>query len=439
LSRSPEPVREPLTTLDDWLRWLEILHPTKIDMSLDRVETVLAALELSPPPYRILSVAGTNGKGSCVATLERIYRQFGHRVGAYTSPHLWRFNERIRLDGMDAPDDDLMAVFQRIDRARGDTTLSYFEYTTVAAFLYFAERGVDVAVLEVGLGGRLDAVNAMDADLALIASVDLDHQRWLGETREAIGVEKAGIMRAGRPAVVADRRPPRTLLDHAQDLGAQLKLIGRDFDLARHGDGSWDYHGATMHLRRLPKPALRGAVQYENTAACLAAIEILDPGMAGEHAALATALAGVVLPGRLQSISIDGVEWLFDVAHNPAAAGVLAAELEAKPVPGRTLAIVGMMADKDIGGVLKPVAGLVDDWIVTHADSERASDSAAIARLLESLGCERVREALDVTAACKHARSHARPGDRVVTFGSFYIVGPAMSALGLYCSPSLSD
>jgi dihydrofolate synthase/folylpolyglutamate synthase len=439
LSRSPEPVREPLTTLDDWLRWLEILHPKKIDMSLDRVETVLAALELSPPPYRILSVAGTNGKGSCVATLERIYRQFGYRVGAYTSPHLWRFNERIRLDGTDAPDDDLVAVFQRIDRARGDTTLSYFEYTTVAAFLYFAERGVDLAVLEVGLGGRLDAVNAMDADLALIASIDLDHQHWLGETREAIGVEKAGIMRAGRPAVVADRCPPQALLDHAQGLGAQLKLIGRDFDLTRHGDGSWDYHGARMHLRRLPKPALRGAVQYGNTAACLAAIEALDPRVADKHEALALALAGVVLPGRLQSILSDGVEWLFDVAHNPAAARVLAAELEAKPVQGRTLAIVGMMADKDIGGVLEPMAGLVDEWTVTRADSERASDSAAIARLLESLGCERLHEALDVTAACELARRHARPGDRVVTFGSFYVVGPAMSALGLYCSPSLSD
>jgi dihydrofolate synthase/folylpolyglutamate synthase len=286
LNRSGELTRPPLTTLQDWLRWLEVLHPQKIDLSLERICAVLEALGLASPPFRIASVAGTNGKGSCVATLEAVFLGQGYRVGAYTSPHLWRFNERVRVDGAEVSDAELMAVFEHIDRVRGETTLSYFEYTTAAACVCFAERAVDLAVLEVGLGGRLDAVNAMDADLALITSIDLDHQHWLGDTRDAIGVEKAGIMRPGRPAIVADRDPPLPLLAYAKRGGVPLRRLGADFDFLRHDDGSWDFRGGEWRLEGLPKPALRGAVQYENAAACLAAAEALAEWLPIEPARL---------------------------------------------------------------------------------------------------------------------------------------------------------
>ncbi|HSG65160.1 MAG TPA: bifunctional tetrahydrofolate synthase/dihydrofolate synthase [Gammaproteobacteria bacterium] len=414
--------------LDGWLERLEVLHPKKIDMSLERVERVVSALDLVEPPYRVLTVGGTNGKGSCVAYLETMYRQAGYRVAAYTSPHLWRFNERIRLGGVEATSADIIAAFEAIDRARGMTTLSYFEYATVAACWLFAERGVDIAVLEVGLGGRLDAVNALDADLALIASVDLDHQHWLGDTREAIGHEKAGIMRAARPAVVADRQVPASVLAHAAAIGAQLRRLGRDFDLTRHADGSWDYRGVDAALASLPRPALPGEIQYDNAAACCAAIEALGTDLPVSRDAVAAALASVELPGRLQRVPLGGVEWLFDVAHNPAAALRLAEELRRSPVPGRTLAVVGLMADKDRRGVIGPLEGLVDLWLVTRAATERACAPAALLDTLAELGCAPARE-VPLADARALAAAAAEPGDRVVVFGSFQVVGPVMAAL----------
>ena len=235
-------------SLEEWLAWLETLHPKKIDLSLDRVLTVLDRLDLRDPPYTVITVAGTNGKGSCVAMLESIYWHAGYSVGAFTSPHLWRFNERVRVDGIDASDEELVALFESLDAALDTVTLSYFESSTVVALMHFARRAVDVAVLEVGMGGRLDASNAVDADCALIVSVDLDHQEWLGEDREAIGHEKAGIMRAGKPVVVADRNPPASVLAHAAAVGAPVQLIGRDFDEARLQP---DPFGPTSH----PQPS----------------------------------------------------------------------------------------------------------------------------------------------------------------------------------------
>ena len=425
--------------LERWLQRLEILHPKKIDLSLDRVEAVLSALGIRSPAYHVLSVAGTNGKGSCVALLECIYERAGYRVGSYTSPHLWRFNERIRLNRSDATDAEIVDIFSEIDSVRGQTTLSYFEFATVAALLYFARRDAEIAILEVGLGGRLDAVNAVDADLAFVTSIDIDHERWLGSTREAIGAEKAGILRSRKPAVVADRNPPQSVLDHAVTLGAELLRIGVDFDYREHADGRWDFVGRTSTIEGLPRPSLAGHVQYGNAAGCLAAVEALRSRLPVGHRELAEAIATVRLPGRLQRADRDGVEWIFDVAHNPAAARVLAEELGREPATGRTLAIVGLMADKDIAGVFEPLAQSVDTWIVTRSQSERASDPRDLTAALGALGSTDVREAGDVAAACALATRETTAGDRVVTFGSFQIVGPAMATLGLYLRPSSGE
>lgn len=425
--------------LEEWLQRLEVLHPKKIDLSLDRVETVLSALGIRLPPYCVLSVAGTNGKGSCVALLERIYDRAGYRVGSYTSPHLWRFNERIRSNGVEASDAEIVEIFSEIDTVRGQTTLSYFEYATVAALLYFVRRKAEVAILEVGLGGRLDAVNAVDADLALITSIDLDHERWLGSTREQIGAEKAGILRGSKPAILADRNPPDSVLAHAATLGADLRRIGVDFDFRCHPDASWDFLGKGSAVESLPRPRLAGQVQYANAAACLAAVEAMQARLPVEHQELAGAVAAVRLPGRLQRVHVDGVEWIFDVAHNPAAARVLADELGRDPAEGRTLAIIGLMADKDIAGVVKPIAESVDTWLVTCAKTERASDPRTLAGALEQLGCTDVRVVDDIASACELAVRETDAGDRVVTFGSFQIVGPAMAALELYSPPSSGE
>jgi dihydrofolate synthase/folylpolyglutamate synthase len=438
LTTTARPVRPDLATLDDWLQWLEVLHPKKIDLALERVHAVLAALGLKPPPYRVLSVAGTNGKGSSVAMLESIYRHAGYRVGAYTSPHLWRFNERIRVDGVEATDAELLRVFEAVDGARGETSLSYFEYATVAAMLYFAERGVAIVVLEVGLGGRLDAVNAMDADLALVSSIALDHQHWLGETRDAIGVEKAGILRAAKPAIMADPDPPPAFLRYATELGAELRRADLDFTCSRNADGTWTYRSAAAQLERLPQPSLPGAVQYGNAAACVAAVEAMQPILPVAWDVLAPALTQVYLAGRLQTEQIHGTEWVFDVAHNPAAAATLGSELARRPVPGRSIAIVGLMADKDIAGVLRPLIGIVDTWLVTHADTERASATSVLAATLRGLGCADISEFTSPELAYERALALAGAGDRVVTFGSFRIVGPVMTALRLYFVASSS-
>ncbi len=426
------------TTLPAWLAWLETLHPKKIDMSLGRVTAVLDALKLRPPPFKVVTVGGTNGKGSCVALLESIYRAGGYSVGAFTSPHLWRFNERIRVDGLDATDAELVELLEALDAARGDISLTYFESSAVAALLHFARRGVDVAVLEVGMGGRLDAVNAVDADAVIIASVDLDHAEWLGNDRETIGREKAGTMRPGRPAVIGDRDPPRSVLGHAERLGAKLRLIGRDFDALREGE-RWTYRSAAVSwpgLPPVPFAADVADVQYENAAACVAVVESLAAELPVPAPEIAQGLAAAQLRGRIERVAREGVEWIFDVAHNPAAARVLRAALDALPPAPRTLAVFGAMHDKDVAGVLENFEGLVAQWHVAHVDDERGASVASLVERVEALrGGEAIAHS-DVAAACRAAAAAARPGERVLVFGSFYTVGPAMAALGLYSTPS---
>jgi len=421
-------------TLDDWLRRFETLHPKKIDLTLDRVTAVIDKLELKPPPYKIVTVAGTNGKGSCVAMLESIYWHGGYDVGAFTSPHLWRFNERIRLNGADAEDADLVELFRIIDSTLGGITLSYFESSTVAALLHFARRRVDVAVLEVGMGGRLDASNAVDADCALVVSIDLDHREWLGDDREAIGREKAGIMRRGKPVVIADRDPPRSVLAYAATEGAVPRLIGRDFDFVR-APGGWR-RSPGEHARVWPLPPFGGDEQYGNAAACAAAVDCLAAELPVQEDALAAGIRSAYLRGRFERRDVDGVEWVFDVAHNPAAVAVLAASVGRLPRAPRTYAVFAAMRDKDLSGVVAPFLSSVDAWFVTQANAERGATADELRAVLAASGARAIETAADVAAATAAARAAAPRGARVLVFGSFLTVGAAADALGLYCAPS---
>jgi dihydrofolate synthase / folylpolyglutamate synthase len=423
------------STLEDWLAWLETLHPKKIDLSLDRVIEVLGKLELLDPPYKIVTVAGTNGKGSCVAMLESIYWHAGYDVGSFTSPHLWRFNERIRFNGEDAADEELIEHFQSIERALGAVTLSYFESSAIAALLHFARRKADVAILEVGMGGRLDAVNAVDTDCALIVSIDLDHQAWLGDDREAIGREKAGIMRRAAPVVIADRAPPASLLAHAAATGAATRLIGRDFDYVRSGNG-WRPRAAEPDAPLLPRPYFGGDEQFANAAACATVVDCLMEQLPVTPNALADGIRHAYLRGRLERHRIDAIEWVFDVAHNPAATALFLSSLRHLPAADRTLAVFAAMHDKDLTGVLSPLVGLVDHWFVTQANADRGATARILNELLERLSAPAVSAEPDVAAACVAARAAAHGGDRVLVFGSFHTVGAATAALGLYCAPS---
>ncbi len=425
----------PSAALENWLQRLETLHPKKIDLGLERIGQVLERLAMREPPYRRIAIAGTNGKGSCVALLESLYLAGGYRVGAFTSPHLWRFNERICVDGAPADSESIVELFECIDRARGEISLSYFEFSTLAALLHFARSGVDVALLEVGLGGRLDAVNVVDTDASLIASIDLDHQAWLGTTREAIGYEKAGIMRRGCPAVVAERNPPQSVIDHAARVGADLRRLGADFDFDV-GDDRWVFHCRNHFIGGLPRPGFGGDEQFPNAAGCLAIVEALDARLSLDRAAWPHGIGNARLSGRADEREIGGVRWIFDVAHNAAAATALANALRRRPVAGRTFAVVAMMEDKDHEGVVEPLRPLIDEWLVTHAGGARGAQPEALAGVLNSGASASIR--VDAAAACEQARHLAERGDRVVVFGSFYLVGPAMSALGLYSIPSQS-
>jgi dihydrofolate synthase / folylpolyglutamate synthase len=422
-------------TLDQWLKWFEQLHPKKIDLSLDRLISMLDKLELTKPSFKVITVAGTNGKGSCVAMLESIYWHAGYDVGTFTSPHLWRFNERIRCNGADATDAELVEVFRLIDSSLGTITLSYFESSAVAALLEFRRRAVDVAILEVGMGGRLDATNTVDADCALIANIDLDHQEWLGTTREAIGREKAGIVRRDKPVVIADRNVPGSVLEQAREAGAMPRLIGRDFDWRRDGAG-WRRRQDPDTAPTLPLPPFGGAEQFDNAAACAEVVEQMASLLSVDDGALATGIARAYLRGRLERHLLDGVDWVFDVGHNPGAARGLAASLERLTPARRTFVVFAAMRDKDLVGVLQPFVALTERWFVTQGSADRGASGSELAALLERFGAAEVATLSNVEAACAAARAAAQPGDRVLVFGSFVTVGAAIEALRLYCASS---
>ena len=413
-------------TLDDWLRWQETLHPKAIDLSLERVRAVLRRLQPEPAPFAVITVGGTNGKGSCVAFLDAILRAAGYRVGAYTSPHLLRYNERIRVDGTETDDETLCRLFDRIDDARGEISLTYFEFGTLAALERLRETGVDVAVLEVGLGGRLDAVNALDADAALVVSIGIDHVDWLGSDRDSIGYEKAGIYRPGRPAICADPDPPPRLLEQARAIGARLLRVGQDYDFDRSG-ATWHWRSTERRFDALPAPALTGEHQFGNAAAALMTLVSLGERLSVSDESVRAGLAGAHLPGRFQVIS-GPVEWILDVAHNPAAAAVLARQLRNRPCVGVTRAIFGLLADKDADGVIRALADAVNVWHPVTLDGPRGRASADLAARLRSAGARALTAHDQVLAACRAARAEADAGDRIVVLGSFHAVAPALAA-----------
>jgi dihydrofolate synthase/folylpolyglutamate synthase len=411
-------------TLDDWLAYVSAQHPAAIALGLDRVREVGQRMDLAMPAVAI-TVGGTNGKGSTCAYLERILVESGYKVGLYTSPHLLRYNERVRLSGEEASDEVLASAFERVEEARGATPLTYFEFGTLAALHVFADAKVEAAILEVGLGGRLDAVNIVDADVAAVVSVDLDHQSWLGNDRESIGFEKAGIFRAGRPAIFGDNDPPRRLVEHAQAIGSDLQLLGRDFRYEAQ-ERQWDFLGRKGSKRALPLPALRGRWQVKNASVALAALDEVADRLPVSLGEVKRGLTLVRLPGRLQALP-GRPSVVMDVAHNPHAARALAEGLGDMGYYENTFAVFAMLADKDIGAVVDAMRERVDRWFVSAADAQRAASAGQVAQVLASRGLEaRTRTFATVPAALAAARREAGPNDRIVVFGSFHTVAEAL-------------
>jgi dihydrofolate synthase/folylpolyglutamate synthase len=481
-----------LRTLSEWLTLQESVHPKTIDMGLARVTAVARTLGVDKPAYPVITVGGTNGKGSTVVHLEGLLRAGGARTGMFTSPHFLRYNERIRVEGMEVRDEELVAAFERIESARGSTTLTFFEFNTLAALVIFAERAVEVGVLEVGLGGRLDAVNLVDADVAIVCSIGFDHRDYLGDTLDLIGAEKAGIFRAGRPAVLGTDEMPASIYAAIRAVGAQPVVAGKDFSWRVEdvpGVGArWSYQGLHLSLRDLPPSALVGSIQYRNASTALAAIESLEANMAAIAAApgrrglpklvlnertVAEALRNVSLAGRFQVVQVPvgpdekgrprtvgpdrspgpdaapSVEWILDIAHNEPAAAVFARHVRERRMPsvtssvaaearatsagakGRTFAVVGILGDKDAKSIAAALEPLVDHWILCGLPGPRGTTAEHLAGRLGLPGSH-VTLAASVEAGCEVARTSARPGDRVLVFGSVYTVGPALSWLGIY-------
>ncbi|MCD8505142.1 MAG: bifunctional tetrahydrofolate synthase/dihydrofolate synthase [Burkholderiaceae bacterium] len=422
--------------LQDWLQYLESLHPKAIEMGLDRIQSVAAKLPIQSSAVKFV-VAGTNGKGSTCAMLEAILLASGWRVGMYTSPHLINFNERARINGETVSDIDLIQAFETVQANRGNVSLTYFEFTTLAIFLLFAKQSLDVWVLEVGLGGRLDAVNIVDADCAIVTSVDLDHQDWLGDTRESIGWEKAHVFRAGRPAICADPQPPQTLLDYASEIGADLWLFGRDFNYA--GDRQqWGFAGRSARRNALAYPALRGANQLLNASGALAALESLRDRIPVTQQAVRQGLIQAALPGRFQILPGQPVV-ILDVAHNPHAAAVLEKNLGNMGFHPYTYAVFGMMADKDIDSVIGHLARRIDRWYCVSLPGQRAMPGNQLAEKVREV-CSKHRTAEDgpvdievsgtVAQAYDAVCQKATPDDRIVVFGSFLTVAGVLDHLG---------
>jgi len=423
-------------TLAEWLTYQERVNVRSIELGLDRSRVTWQRMGATSPARCVITVGGTNGKGSTVALLEAVLQAAGLRVGCYTSPHLLHYNERVRIDGVDASDDALIASFERIEAARGDTPLTYFEFGTLAALDLFARADLDVAILEVGLGGRLDAVNIVDADAVIITTVDLDHMDWLGPDRDSIGREKAGIARKGRPAIVGEMDSPAGLLDALAACGAQVERAGMDFFVERHTEGwRWQHRDGTV--LELPDPALAAPVQYANAAAAIAALHALD--VSGSSvvtasdlaAAAATGLRTVRVPARLQSLGGDPALFV-DVGHNPQAARALADWLDTQP-PAHVHAVYGALSDKDVAGVIGALGSRIAHWHLAglEHDTPRGLPVAALTEVLQQvLPQANFDTYADVPHALAAARAAAQPGERILAFGSFFVATAVLEATG---------
>jgi dihydrofolate synthase / folylpolyglutamate synthase len=405
---------------------METLHPNSIDLGLKRVAKVWSRLQAEPVPFPVITIAGTNGKGSCAAMLESIYLAAGYRTACYTSPHLQRYNERVRLNGIELEDVDLCAAFARVDGARRETTLTYFEVGTLAALDLFVRAEPDLAILEVGLGGRLDAVNILDPDVAVVTTIDLDHTAWLGGTLDEIAAEKAGIFRPRRPAVVGHRSPSSALVQRAEALDCDLFVLGRDFDA--EGDGAcWRWIGpAGESWVELPSPAMTGTFQRDNAATALMAVSCLARRLPVEADDLRFGLQRARVNGRFQIVPGEPT-WILDVAHNAQAARALAANLRSFHCTGRIHAVLGTFKDKDPGTIAEPLAGLIDCWYLGQARDSRALPVAQLRAAVEGVAVDsRLRAYSDIDQALTAAAEQARPGDCILAFGSFTTVEVAL-------------
>ncbi len=415
-------------SLAEWLDYIERQHPKSIELGLDRVREVAQRMGLQRLAKRVITVGGTNGKGSTVAFIEAIARAAGWRVGAFTSPHLLAYNERVRIDGIDAHDADLIAAFEVVDAARHDTPLTYFEYGTLAALWLFERSKLDLAILEVGLGGRLDAVNLIDADVAVITTVDIDHQDWLGSEREAIGLEKVGIARAGKPLVLGEDDPPSSVLGRAYAIGASAIRAGCDFFFDPVDGEHWRWR-EVRHAMDLPMPQLAAPVQMRNAATAIAALRALRKPI--PRKAYAQGVADARIAGRLQRFERNGVEVMVDVAHNPQAARELAAWLRQAPISGRTFAVFAALGDKDIVGVVAALAECIDRWFVAGLEQAgpRGLDVTAFAQRLAGSTAESGEKFTSVNEALAAAQGQAQAYDRIVVFGSFHTAAAALRVL----------
>jgi dihydrofolate synthase / folylpolyglutamate synthase len=422
-------------SLDEWLAYQSRVHPQAIDLGLERLRAVLERLKWPQPRVPVITIAGTNGKGSVSGYCAAIMAAAGYRVGTFTSPHLRDYRERIRVHDRLAGADELVSAFERIEAARDDVGLTFFEFNTLAALLIFEAAQLDAWVLEVGMGGRLDAVNVIDPDVAVVVSIGLDHQEYLGSTLEAIGREKAGIFRPGRPAVLGSRDLPAIVEEIASVLGAPLKRLGLEYSYALEDavrGATWHFRGNRWSLPGLPAPALMGDTQYANAATAIAALEEIDARLAIPSAAVAQGLERVQLAARFQVIAPRhprAPTWILDVAHNPAAARVLAQNLCSCATAGLTLAVCGILADKDAAAVAAELRGCVDAWWCVSTDGDRGRSGAALAQTIRSQVAAPVEVADSISAGCAAALAYANPGDRIVVFGSFHTVGPALDWL----------
>ena len=412
-------------SLDDWLPWLESLSPREIVLGLERVCAVQERLNLGRPQL-IINVAGTNGKGSSVAMLESLLRQEGIVTGSYTSPHISRYNERTRIDGQPASEEVIKTALAKVESVRGDVPLTFFEFSTLATLVVFEMAKVDAWILEVGMGGRLDAVNAIEPDVALITNVSLDHCAWLGEDVESIAYEKAGIMRPSIPVIFGSEKVPDAIHEVANDLGANLLVAGRDFIHEINEDGTWNWWGIKTELKKIAPPALTGISQIYNASGVLAVLEAVGHGSLSNAASVGSVLSGTRLEGRFQQVK---GKWILDVAHNPEAARVLASLLDEIDVQGDITVIIGMLQDKDVKGFVVPLVSTVNSFIAVPVAGARGTSADEIARHIANSSGKPCLLKSDVMEALEYANANSNSDDRIVITGSFHVVGPALEWL----------
>ncbi len=412
-------------SLADWLVYIEALHPKTIAMGLERVEVVRSRLNLNPD-FPIITVSGTNGKGSTCAMLERIYQIAGYNVACYTSPHLLTYNERIRIHGIEITDSELCQSFVAVENARKEIALTYFEFGTLAAMWHMIKKGVDLAILEVGLGGRLDAVNVFEPDCSIVTNIDIDHVEFLGNTRESIGYEKAGIFRKCVPAICGDYNPPVTLIDYAKKIEAELYVIGCDFQPKSIDKFKWAYQSTNDSIQDLPIPKLEGSFQISNACCVIKAISLMQEKLPLGEEHIVNGLNSVELKGRFQTLSTNP-DVILDVAHNPHAARTLSDNLKRTTPKGKTIAVFSMLADKDIGAVVNAVGENIDTWFVSENHNPRSAKADFMADIIKAyFPLKNVKIFNEVSLAFRQACLDACENDRILVFGSFYTVAEVM-------------